>query len=168
MSTHSIEQRKDYWHIFFYAGLVLRSLNGLWETVVGALVLYNRDTQLGRLLEMVAWKELQEDPKDSLINFLVTALNSISFSAKLFIGAYFLLHGLLNIFLAVQLVRHRLWAYKLALAVIFLSIGYQLYRLAFHSSWFLAALTAFDIIFLLLIHHEYRHHRSRVASKQSL
>jgi len=73
-----------------------------------------------------------------------------------------LLHGLLNIFLAIQLYRDKHWVYLLAVGTMTLSVFYQIYRISIYHSLLLAAFTIFDIFFIALAWHEYKHHKDKI------
>ncbi len=79
---------------------------------------------------------------------------------RAFIGIYLLFNGILNAFLAYNLFRNRLWAYKVMLGFTGLFVLYQTYKLLHTHALFLLGLTLFDIVFMVLTWHEY-HYQSR-------
>ncbi len=168
MGKVHVAKPKNFWHFFFFVGLALRGLNGLWETFAGFFIFLNQGKPISQIFQIVAWRELQEDPNDVVANFVLSALNTISLDTKLFIAAYFLVHGLLNIFLTIQLARGKMWAYKLAFIIIILAIGYQAYRVVMYHSWFLAVLTLLDIVFFFLLRHEYRQQAHAITKTSSV
>ena len=62
------------------------------------------------------------------------------------------------------LLRNKLWAYPASLVVLGLFIVYQLYRFSDTHGAGLIILTAFDVVVMGLIWHEYRLVRDRRAS----
>ena len=128
---------EKYWHKFFEIGVFVKGFNGIWETLSGLLVL--------------------EDPSDHLINFLAGVLQNFSREAQTFAALYILIHGALNIFLAVQLYRGKKWAYLFVINVTTLFVLYQIYRIGIHHSLLLTILTIIDILFVVVAWHEYRH-----------
>jgi uncharacterized membrane protein len=54
------------------------------------------------------------------------------------------------------LLRNKLWAYPASLVILSLFIAYQVYRFSYTHSVGLVVLTAFDLIVMVLIWHEYR------------
>jgi len=59
-------------------------------------------------------------------------------------------------FLVIGLLRNKLWAYPASLVVMGLFIIYQLYRFSYTGSFGLIAITALDVVVMVLIWHEYR------------
>ncbi len=145
-----------YLHEFFELGLFMKAFNGTWETIVGVLFLVSHGTILNRLLVFLARGELFENSQDKFIGFL-TKLVQMQVQARVFATTYILIHGALNIFLAIQLYRNKLWAYQVTTVSMVIFISYQFYRIYLHHSGFLTVLTVFDVIFVFLTLHEYKH-----------
>ena len=82
-------------------------------------------------------------------------------SATLFGAVYLLIHGVVKVFLVVAVLRDKLWAYLWLIGFLVAFIGWQGYELVRHFTWGLAALTAFDILIVVLTVREYRIHRAR-------
>ena len=144
-------------HRFFEFGVFIKGFNGIIETISGFLVLFVSKTSFYKIFSLLWRRELFEDPNDKLINFAGHRLLQLSNGAKEFAALYILFHGILNIFLAIGLYREKPWAYPVAVGFNSVVIGYQIYRVAYHHSLVLAALTVFDIFFVWLIWHEYRY-----------
>ena len=65
--------------------------------------------------------------------------------------------------LVIALLKNRLWAYPVSLAVLGLFVVYQLYRFSHTHGVGLILLSAFDVVVLGLIWHEYRLVRRHLA-----
>jgi uncharacterized membrane protein len=87
----------------------------------------------------------------------------LSVGTETFYAFYLLSHGLVNVALVIGLLRGRLWAYPVSLAVLVAFIAYQGYRYSYTHSIGLMVLTAFDIVIIWLIWHEWRLLRLRRA-----
>ncbi len=105
--------------------------------------------------------ELMEDPDDWIATSLRHALSHLSVSGKLFGAIYLLVHGCLKIFLVVSLLYDKLWAFPLATTILTAFIGYQIYRIGLHFSWWLISLTSLDIVVVFFIWREYGYVRRR-------
>lgn len=149
------------WHQLFEIGIVIKGVNGIWEMTVGTLFLFLSKTTMDSWLGHATRRELLEDPSDVLINFFVHAFQNVSLGAQHFVGTYLLLHGILNIFLVVQLHRGKHWAYIATIGIMTIFFVYQVYRINVHHSLFLTIITIFDVFFMYLIWHEYKRHRTR-------
>ena len=151
-----------YWHAFFKFGIFIKGFNGIWETGSGLAILLISKTGLGGWFYLLAQNELLEDPHDSFINFFIQILQTASASAAIFAAVYILFHGVLNLFLAIQLYRNKLWAYIFTLWAMSAFLVYQIYRVVLHHSSILIVLTVFDIIFIILTWHEYLHQKNKL------
>jgi len=149
-----------YWHAFFELAVFIKGFNGIWETVSGFSVLFFSKAAFSKLFSFLFRNELLENPHDSFIDFMAQAMQNLSTGTKRFAAIYILLHGLLNIFLAIQLYRNKLWAYLVAINVIIVLIFYQIYRIALHHSLFLTVITIFDALFIILTWHEYQYQKT--------
>lgn len=100
-------------------------------------------------------EELIEDPQDFIASHLVSMASNFSVSTQHFYAFYLLSHGLVKIALVAGLLRNKLWAYPASLVILSLFIAYQVYRFSYTHSVGLVVLTAFDLIVMVLIWHEY-------------
>ncbi len=154
--------RENFWHELFEFGVFIKGLNGIWETVSGFLVLFLSKATFSKWFYLVARNELLEDPNDKFINFLAHALQNLSNDTKTFAALYILIHGLLNIFLAVQLYREKHWAYPVTIGLMLVIASYQVYRVSINHSLILTAITLFDLLFIMLAWREYKYHREKI------
>lgn len=156
---------EKYWHAFFESGIFLKGFNGVWEILAGTLFLtLNRDT-LHTWYSIVTHHELLQDPNDPFLQFLSHVIQNTTVGTQKFAAAYLLIHGCINIFLAIQLYRGRHWAYPATIAVLAIFFVYQIYRITLYHSTVLMIITAFDVLLAVLIWHEYRYRvRTRSAA----
>ena len=101
-------------------------------------------------------REFLEDPRDYVANIAQHYLPYFSDHSQSFAAFYLLSHGIIKIFLAIGLLRNRLWAYPAAIVFFILFILYQVYRYTYTQSSFLILLTVFDLIVVGLTWHEYK------------
>lgn len=118
----------------FKIGVVVTGIDGVLETIGGAIFLCAARTAMSRFLTMITRPELPEDPDDWIANALRHTFNHLSESGKLFGGVYLLVHGAVKIFLVVCLLRGKLWAFPIAMIVLLGFMVYQGYRLSTHFS----------------------------------
>lgn len=152
--TH--KKKRQYLHTIFETIVLLKGINGLIEIASGVLVLRVSTITLNTMFLSLARNELFEDSHDFFIGFLSTHLQALSNNTKTFVAFYILAHGVLNIFLAVQLYRRKQWAYGVAIAFALLFIIYQAYRLTRTHSMMLLAITIVDLFFVFLAWRERR------------
>ena len=138
----------------FTISVLLKAANAVLEIIGGTLLLFTG--AVTNLIEYLARGELIEDPSDFLANSIQHYLPYLSEHSQLFAAFYLLSHGIIKIFLAVGLLRRKLWAYPSAIIVFILFILYQIYRYTYTHSIFLILLTIFDLFVVWLTWHEYK------------
>jgi len=147
----------------FLVTLILKGLDGALELIAGVALLLVSPAQLEAVARTLTRHELQEDPHDPIANALVHYASTLNVSATTFGAIYLLAHGIVKVVLVVAVLRDKLWAYPWLIGFLLVFIGYQVYELFVHATWGLAALTAFDIVMVLLTVREYRVQRRRLA-----
>ncbi len=156
--------REFYWHELFEAGVFLKALNSIWETLAGIVLLTALHNWLTRLFVIFFSSELLGDRQDFLVTYARQHLMNFSVHTRIFVGVYLLFHGIMNAFLAYNLYRNRLWAYPVSMVFSSLFLVYQVYRLLHTHSLLLLAVSVLDIAFIILTWHEYQ----RQMRKQNL
>ena len=148
----------------FQIGILLKALDGAIEIIGGLFFLGITPSQMNTFMVWVTRKELSEDPNDLVAQSLVHLAAQSTISNTQFATAYLLTHGIVKIFIVVNLLRNKVWAYPFSLVVLSLFTVYQLYRLTYDFAWWLVALTIFDMCIVWLVWHEYILIKSRTAS----
>ena len=153
--------KEKYWHELFEVGVFLKGFNGVWEIASGFLALFLSGAVFNKIFYFLARNELFEDPQDKFINFISQAFQEMPAGAKKFAAFYLLIHGILNIFLAIQLYREKIWAYLVTIGAVMVFTVYQVYRINLYHSKILTAVTILDALFIVLTWHEYNYHLSK-------
>jgi uncharacterized membrane protein len=143
----------------FEVGIVLKGLNGLLELIGGIVLLLVSPSQISGVVRVVTQHTVWEDPRDVLASQLLHSANGLTGPVMLFGAAYLLIHGIVKVVLVAALLRNKLWAYPLMIAVLLAFIGYQGYRIVLTPGIGLIALTAFDVAIVALTWREYRRQR---------
>lgn len=134
--------KEKYIYFAFEIGLVLKGVFALLD-IAGGIFVYSLSRDL-------------ITSNNFIINYFAAFTQELSISTQYFIAAYLLIHGLINLFLVVNLFRNRLWAYPASIIFFSIFIGYQVARFCFtHSPWLLVAAFC-DLVIIWLIWHEYK------------
>ncbi len=152
-------------HQIFVISIILKGLHALVECVGGILLYLVPLTEIARWVDIVTQEELLEDPRDLVANQLLAVAHHLSVDTVSFYAFYLLSHGLVKVLLVAGLLREKLWAYPVSLAVLAAFIAYQLYRYSFTHSVGLVVLTVFDIVIIVLVWHEWRYLRGREVAR---
>ena len=100
--------------------------------------------------------EIAEGPHDLLANLLRDAAGRFPLSSEHFMAFYLLAHGVIKGFVVAGLLKNKLWAYPVSIAVFGGFIVYQVYHFALMGGFGLIALSVFDPIVIWLVWLEYR------------
>lgn len=146
---------------FFRVSVWLKGLHAGLEIVGGVALSVVSPGFISRAVALLTQDELAEDPHDLVANYLLNAATHLSVSSKQFMAFYLLAHGVPKILLVGALLRHKLWAYPIAVIAFGAFIVYQLYRFTLTHSIGLILLSVFDLVVIWLIWLEYRALRSR-------
>jgi uncharacterized membrane protein len=144
-------------HGIFEFGILIKFINGIWETASGFLILFLSKEKLGGFFQFLSNKELLEDPDAIFANFFSNFFQNLTHHTQVLIAVYILIHGLLNLFLSIQLYRDKIWAYLVTISIMMALILYQIHRIILYHSPLLITITVFDFLFVALTWHEYRY-----------
>ncbi len=143
-------------HDLFLVSVWIKGIVGLLQLAGGVLLLFLHQNQLVRLAVLLTRPELAEDPRDTIALFLRHSAEQFGHGTQTFASIYLAVHGLIKILLVAGLLRRRMWSYPASLWVLGAFVAYQCVRYAqTHSPWLLA-LTALDVVVILLVWREYR------------
>ena len=158
-----LKLREKYWRDFFVVGIIFKTMTGLAETVSGLVLLVIRPETLAKILMRLSGGGQPQDADDWILFYAYDFLEHLTTGTKIFAGLYILLHGVINLVLALGLIKEKLWAYLVAIGVLVSFMLYQISRIAFNHSIFLTVLTCLDALFVVVIWHEYRYQVKRLS-----
>src|ERR1700736_5658784 len=150
-------------HQIFEVSVLLKGAHALIECIGSLVLAFVSTSAITSLVNALTQEELIEDPNDFVAAHLLSLAQNFTVSTQRFYAFYLLSHGLVKVFLVIGLLRNKLWAYPVSLAVLCLFIVYQLYRFSYTHGFGLIVLTVFDVVVMGLIWHEYRLVRRHLA-----
>jgi uncharacterized membrane protein len=142
-------------HCVFQIGVVAKGVDGALELIVGVLLLLLPAAAIRGVILFLVQGELNEDPTDRVATLLVHNTGRI-IQSRTSASVFLIIHGAVKLGLAGGLVTNQLWSYPAAIVVFTGLAIYQVYQIAHHYSLFLTAITALDVIVVLLVIAEYR------------
>jgi uncharacterized membrane protein len=149
-------QRPNLRERLFRLSVALKGLNAALEIVGGVALAAVSPAFIIHIVAFLTQDELTEDPRDFVANYLLRAASQMSLGGQLFTAIYLLSHGVIKLSLVWALLKYKLWAYPLSIAVFGAFIAYQIYRYTFTHGVGLIALSVFDLVVISLIYLEYR------------
>ena len=141
---------------FFRFSMWWRIFYGSLRLVFGAVLLQAVGSPFSVLLHRVMGHELVEDPSDVLFFAVSFIVNHQHLYITYFLAFYFIFWGFLDIFLSVNLLKDKLWAFPVSLYLITFFVIYEFFRYFHTHSIMLLVVIVIDIFVFWLIHKEYR------------
>lgn len=153
---------KSQWliHTTFLIGIFLKALNGVCEVIGGLLLLIFSSETIRRWVAYLTQDELSEDPNDLLANFFLQTAENLSISSQIYGSLFLLSHGIVKLTLITCLLKKKLWAYPLAIAIFGAFLIYQMYLYYLTPTPLMFVLSAFDLLVIVLTYLEYHNLRS--------
>ena len=146
-------------HRLFDLGVIIKGIDGALEVTGGVILALVKPRTVNAVVLFLTAHEISEDPADVVANVLRHGARQLSSNTTIFASAYLLAHGLAKLVLVAGLLRGKVWAYPAALWLVGALLLYQVYRIWLTHSLGLAVLTAFDLVVMSLIWHEYQFRR---------
>jgi len=146
----------DAYDLFFRVGMIWRILYGSLRLILSFALLRLIGTPLSDLFFKIMSHELVEDPTDFLIQTINPFFQHSSFTVTYFLAAYLIFWGIIDIFLSINLLKQKLWAFPISIYLIGIFVLYEIYRFSRTHSFMLAGVIFIDLILIWLIRREYR------------
>ena len=150
---------------FFKIGVIIKGIQAALECILGISLLFVSTTSIRITAEWLGRTELTEDPNDIIANYLIHSAQHLSIGSKTFIAYYLITHAIVKMFLVLELMRNRRWAYPTAISILGILVTYDLFRFAFKHSIPLLIFSFFDCILIYLIWY---HWKSTEFKKQNI
>lgn len=158
-----MQNKETVWRNLFYLGVLSKGVEALVEILLGIFVIFVTKNTLNAFFAIITGSELSETPKDFLIGYAYTSLQTLSMDLKTFVGLYVLAHGVVNAIMFWGLFKEKLWAFPTTIVIEILLVLYTTYRFINDHSLLLIPFIIFDIIVTILVWHEYQ--RRKVTIK---
>ncbi|MEO6536484.1 MAG: DUF2127 domain-containing protein [Candidatus Paceibacterota bacterium] len=154
-------RNKTYEEIFRF-GMFWRIGYGTVRLITGFVLLRHIGTPLSAVFARAFRNEFFEEPRDHFINAISPYAHHFSFEITYFLAIYLIFWGLIDVFLSIQLLRLKLWAFPVTMGLIALFIVYEVYRYTHTHSLILLSIILIDLGLIWLINGEYIRVKERV------
>ncbi|MDB5189953.1 MAG: rane protein [Parcubacteria group bacterium] len=158
---------KTYDKIFRF-GMIWRIGYGTVRMIVGLILLRHIGTPLSAVFARAFRNEFFEDPRDHFIHAVGPFIHHFSFEITYFLAIYLIFWGLIDVFLSIQLLRLKLWAFPLTMWLIALFIVYEVYRYTHTHSIVLLGIILIDLGLIWLINGEYRRVQAHLVERANV
>jgi uncharacterized membrane protein len=140
----------------FRLALLIKGIDGAAELLAAVVLALVPGATLHHLVAEVLVRDLPGSAHGALAQHIVTVVDEFAAGNRTFAVVYLGLHGVLKLALVVALLRKWLPAYPVAVAVLAVFVGYELYRAVHTGSLLLPVLAALDIAIIVIVLREYR------------
>jgi uncharacterized membrane protein len=145
----------------FELGILIKSIFGFFEILAGIILAISGKLVIDNLIIVLTKQEILEDPSDFIADYLIKASNSLAVGSHFFAVIYLIFHGVVNIFLAISLLKNKIWAYPWAIVGFSVFIIYQIFRYIHTFSPLLLILIVFDLFVVTVIWLEYKRKKNK-------
>lgn len=159
--AHTPTREEKETDLLFYTSVSLKGLISLAEVAAGLLFLLVPAEAIARGADRLS--RMLPSALQSVPTHLLHAAAEFSGAGALFLAFYLFSRGLIKALLIFALLRSKLWAYPLSLAVLGAFLAYQLYQIATTGSRVVIGVTLFDLVVMFSIWREYRLARMRTG-----
>jgi uncharacterized membrane protein len=149
----------------FDAAVVIKAIDGVLE-IAGGYFLVFKPGWIGPVVAEWAYRLLLDHPASRIGAALAAWGDGLSADTERFASFYLIGHGIAKVFIAWGLIREKIWAFPVALAVFGALIAYQVHRLLQTHSGTLAVLIAVDIGVCYIIWREWGFRKQSAPERQ--
>jgi len=141
--------------LIFKTVLWWRILYGSFKILLGITLINFVGTSFYEIFRAIMSHEIIEDPTDLLIRVVSFFLQHSPQTITYFVSVYLIFWGFIEIFLSINLLREKLWAFPTSIITIGLFVVYEVYRVTHTHSLILLVIIIIDIVIVYIIYREY-------------
>ena len=140
----------------FRVSMWWRIVYGTLRIILGTTLLHLVGKPFSEIFYRLMLHETAEDPQDALFRFIHDTLEQHELTVTYFLASYLIFWGVIDIFLSVSLLRHKLWAFPVSLILIGFFVLYSISRFFHTHSLILLGVICVDVVIMFIIYREYR------------
>ncbi len=140
----------------YFTGLFLKFLDGASEFISGVFLLFIPLSAVSAFVKNLLSGELTEDPKDFLANNIIHLLSILPKDLSIFWPVYFMIHGVIKLWLVWGLWQRKVWIYPWAIGIMTIFLFYQIYTFITDLSLLWLFLILVDIVVISFIIWDYK------------
>jgi uncharacterized membrane protein len=145
----------DSYDLLFRVGMWWRIVYGSLRLLLGFALFRIIGTPIADIFYKIMSHELIEDPNDFFMRISNPFFQNLTLSVTYFLAAYFIFWGIIDIFLSINLLQHKKWAFPISIYFIGFFVLYELYRFFHTYSLTLVGIICIDLVVMWLIRKEY-------------
>jgi len=143
----------------FRISIIIKGLDALLEIVSGGFLLLITPHQIQSFTHWATSRELANDPHDFIATALTHSTHSLTTGSTTYAGVYLLSHGVIKMFVIINVLRNKYWAYPLLILVLLGFIIYQVIDIVQKHSITMILLSIFDAFVIIMTWLEWQKQR---------
>lgn len=149
--------------VAFFVAVAVKGLDGLVESLAGAALAILGTQGIYNLVIAFTAPELDLHPQSKTVHLLRHGASDLTHVSSRFVVIWLLVHGILKLVLAVELLRGKSWIFPVAAAILSGFVAYMTYKLVNRYSPWLLAFALFDLMTVVLVLNEWRSRNAHPA-----
>ncbi|MBU1557454.1 DUF2127 domain-containing protein, partial [Patescibacteria group bacterium] len=146
-----IKNKSNLYEILFRIGLKWKIFYGFLRLILGFILFNFIGTPLADIFYKIMSHEIIEDPNDLLIQTFNPLLQHFSLNITYFLAFYIIFWGVIDIFISINLLKEKIWAFPISIYLISIFILYEISRFFYTHSFILLFVIIIDIILIWII-----------------
>jgi len=147
----------------FKISVILKGLDALAEIVGGVLLLFVTHSEITRLASWLSRNPLAGGSHSYIATLINHNAQQLVHTSTLFGAIYLLSHGVIKMFVIINVLRDKYWAYPLLIVVLLGFSIFQIISILSSHSIAVMLLTAFDVFIMVLTWFEWQRKRKKRA-----
>ncbi len=143
----------------FRISIILKGIDAALETIGGVILLFVTSKDITHFAKWLTRSTLAANPHNSIANYLNHSAEHLATDATLIGAIYLLSHGIIKLFIIVNVLRDKYWAYPVLIIVLLGFCIYQFIDIINTHSLAITALTIFDIFVIVITWIEWQKRR---------
>lgn len=166
MNAIDTTQKRDLYDKLFNIGMWWRIIYGALRLVIGLALLKMIGQNFSEIFLKFMSHEITQDADDFLFTRLAPLASHISYTVTYFIAIYFIFWGAIDMLLSINILRKKLWAFKLSFVLITVFVMYEIHRFTYTHSKMLFLIIIIDLVLIWLIWKEQRKLEKVIGAKK--
>jgi uncharacterized membrane protein len=147
----------------FKISVILKGLDALVEIIGGVLLLFVTHSEITRLASWLTRNPLAGGSHSHIATIINHSAQQLVHTSTLLGAIYLLSHGVIKMFVIINVLRDKYWAYPLLIVVLLGFSIFQIISIISSHSIAVMLLTAFDIFVMVLTWFEWQRKRKKRA-----
>jgi uncharacterized membrane protein len=149
----------------FRVSIILKGIDALIEIIGGVILLFVTSKDITHFTAWLTRSTLASNPHNAVATYLNHSAGHLAADSTLIGAIYLLSHGVIKLFIIINVLRDKYWAYPVLIVVLLGFCVYQVVDIINNHSLAVTLLTVFDVFVIILTWLEWQKKRKMRISK---